>query len=212
MMNSRPDSIVFSGQESEGQIQSAYRKRHSVAHGFLMLAVLVSVGRGLGQVAVASSLNLPTERVAAAALDSLAGPADSLMPMPPDEQMQPSSGTQKQAAVRRPILRREKPFTYKSGGRRDPFRALISEKKSDDDVKTDLLRLDGAVLTGVVWSGGEYLAMVRDSDGNNFFLREGDAVFRGRIVTVTQTKAVFRLVAFGEVERVTLTVSAHEGK
>jgi len=74
------------------------------------------------------------------------------------------------------------------------------------------LRVNGAVLTGVVWSGGEYLAMVRDKDGNNFFLRQGDAVFRGNVVAVTQTKAVFRVVEFGQVERVTLRVSANEGK
>ncbi len=113
-------------------------------------------------------------------------------------------------ASRRSYLRRETPFFYNPGGRRDPFRPLISEVRRGETIVTDLLRLDGAVLTGVVWSTGEFLAMVRDKDGRNFFLREGDAVFRGKVVSVTQTKAVFQLVDFGEVERVTLTVRANE--
>jgi hypothetical protein len=113
-------------------------------------------------------------------------------------------------AIRRSYLRRETPFFYEAGGRRDPFRPLISEMKRGESIVTDLLRLEGAVLTGVVWSSGEYLAMVRDKDGRNFFLREGDAVFRGKVVSVTQTKTVFQLVDFGEVERVTLTVRANE--
>lgn len=112
--------------------------------------------------------------------------------------------------TRRSYLRRETPFFYEPGGRRDPFRPLISEMKRGESIVTDLLRLEGAVLTGVVWSSGEYLAMVRDKDGRNFFLREGDAVFRGKVVSVTQTKTVFQLVDFGEVERVTLTVRANE--
>jgi hypothetical protein len=123
----------------------------------------------------------------------------------------PPGGTRRVASYRS-VLRRETPFGYDSGGRRDPFRALIWEGKKGEDVVTDLLRLDGAVLTGVVSSEGEYLAMVRDKDGRNFFLREGDSVFRGRVVSVTQTKAVFQLAEFGEVERVTLNVRANENK
>jgi hypothetical protein len=121
-------------------------------------------------------------------------------------------GSQTGNAHRRSYLRREAPFFYDPGGRRDPFRPLLTEMKRGESVVTDLLRVDGAVLTGVVWSSGEYLAMVRDKDGKNFFLRQGDAVFRGRVSSVTQTKAVFQLSDFGEVEHVTLTVRANEGK
>jgi len=51
--------------------------------------------------------------------------------------------------------------------------------------------------------------MVKDKSGRSFFLRQGDSVYRGKIITVTQKKAVFQLVEFGEVERITLTVRSN---
>ncbi len=110
-----------------------------------------------------------------------------------------------------PTIRREEPFVYSSRGRRDAFRPLITDSKRGEETKTDLLQMEGAVLTGVVWSGGEYLAMVKDKDGRSFFLRQGDTVYRGKVITVTQTKAVFQLVEFGEVERITLTIRSNQG-
>jgi hypothetical protein len=175
----------------------------------LALALLIGGSTALGQTDKSPS---PKRERVITDTDRASQLTDTTSVIFPDETTTTPSGTPQQTGPHRSSLRREEPFAYDSRGRRDPCRPLISERKADDDIKTDLLRVDGAVLTGVVWSSGQYLAMVRDKDGNNFFLREGDAVFRGKLVTVTQTKAIFRLVDFGEVEQVILTVRAKEGE
>ncbi len=207
-MDSKWQNVACSGPEVGRRSQSICGKMHVCVSALLVLVVLMGGSTAFGQNEKSSS---PKREGVVTVTDSTAVAGHIPTVVPPSETRAPSSGAANQVAPRRSSLRREDPFAYDSRGRRDPFRPLISQGKADEDIKTDLLRVDGAVLTGVVWSGGQYLAMVRDKDGNNFFLREGDSVFRGKIVTVTQTKAVFQLVEFGEVERVTLTVRAGEG-
>jgi hypothetical protein len=206
-MNSKWQNIAYSGREVGRRSQSICARTHVCVSAFLILAVLMGGSTAFGQTEKSSS---PKREGPVTVTDSTARVDNIPAAVSPGQTTPHSSGVGEQTAPRRSSLRREEPFAYSSRGRRDPFRPLIKEGKANEDIKTDLLRVDGAVLTGVVWSGGEYLAMVRDKDGNNFFLREGDSVFRGKIVTVTQTKAVFQLVEFGEVERVTLTVRAGE--
>jgi hypothetical protein len=108
------------------------------------------------------------------------------------------------------IFRRERPVDYESNGHRDPFRALIADEKKQGEVETDLLKLDGAILTGVVWAQGQYLALVKDKDGKNFFLREGDPVYQGHVTLVTQSQASFELSDFGDDQKVVLKVRAKD--
>ncbi len=82
----------------------------------------------------------------------------------------------------------------------------MSDEKKEGEIKTDLLKLEEAILTGVVWSDGKYLAMVRDKDGKSFFLREGDSVYSGKVLYVGQTEAVFEISEFGDYARITLKV------
>jgi hypothetical protein len=117
-----------------------------------------------------------------------------------------NDGGTKKVSLERSVFHREKPFVYNSEGRRDPFRALIVDEKKEGEIETDLLRLEGASLAGVVWSDGTYLAIVRDADGQSFFLREGDPIFTGKLVTVTETQATFETSDFGDYQRVTLKV------
>jgi hypothetical protein len=104
------------------------------------------------------------------------------------------------------IFRRENPVEYEANGRRDPFRALLVDEKKTGEVETELLQLDDAVLTGVVWAEGQYLALVRDKDGKNFFLREGDPVYQGHVSLVTQSQATFEISDFGDYQNVVLKV------
>ncbi len=115
-------------------------------------------------------------------------------------------GGHRRIQLERSVFRRAEPFRYASNSRRDPFRALIVDEKKEGEIQTDLLRVDKATLTGVVWSEGEYLGMVRDDTGTNFFLREGDPVFNGRVTTVTQSQIVFDIVEFGDYQQVVLKV------
>jgi hypothetical protein len=128
-------------------------------------------------------------------LDLLSGDANS-----------PRGDDEKRSSVESTVFRREKPVEYEPNGRRDPFRALIVDEKKEGDVETDLLLLDGAVLTGVVWAEGHYLALVRDKDGKNFFLREGDPIYQGRVTLVTQSEASFDVSDFGDYQKVVLKV------
>lgn len=130
---------------------------------------------------------------------------DSLDVMP-DEMITKSGSGTRRVKLETTVFHREEPIVYSSGGLRDPFRALISDEKKEGEIKTDLLRLEDAVLTGIVWSSGDYVAMVRDKDGKSFFLREGDAIYSGRVLDVEQSKVVFEVSEFGDYRRVTLDV------
>ncbi|MBM3325275.1 MAG: pilus assembly protein PilP [Calditrichaeota bacterium] len=193
------------------EVRRILRRRDRWIRVLVCFFVLLALEQVAGQDAIESADGDVSGKMIRMAPDSSRKAADSLTTSPTPEVVSPSNTT-KRTATYRSVLRREKTFTYDAGGRRDPFRPLIVEGKRGQEVVTSLLQLDGAVLTGVVWSEGEYLAMVRDKHGKNFFLREGDPVFRGHVVSVSQTKAVFQLAEFGAVERVTLTVRAKEDK
>ena len=105
------------------------------------------------------------------------------------------------------VFRREEPIRYETAGHRDPFKALIRDEKKEGEVETDLLRVQEAVLTGVVWAEGQYLAMVRDKDGKMFFLRDGDEIYQGRVLSVTQSWIMMEVSEFGDYERITLKIN-----
>jgi hypothetical protein len=130
---------------------------------------------------------------------------DSLDVIPSDIVTNYQGGTRR-VVLESTVFHREPPVSYESDGNRDPFRALIVDEKKEGEVETDLLRMEGAVLTGVVWSDGMYLAMVKDKDGKTFFLREGDPIYKGKVMTVTQSQASFEYSDFGDYEQVTLKV------
>jgi hypothetical protein len=117
-------------------------------------------------------------------------------------------GGTRRVHLERTVFRRETPVIYQAGGHRDPFRALVVDERKEGEIETDLLRMEGAFLTGVVWSDGEYIAMLRDKEGNNFLLHDGDPVFNGRVTAVTQSQAVFDLVEFGDYQQIVLKVTS----
>ena len=129
---------------------------------------------------------------------------DSLGVMPTEMETQANGGTRR-VKLESLVFNRHEPVQYLASDLRDPFRALV-EKDKPDDAPSDLLSLDGAVLTGVVWSDGKYLAMVKDKDAKSFFLREGDAVQNGKVLYVGQTESVFEVTEFGDYSRITLQV------
>ena len=125
----------------------------------------------------------------------------------PKEVATPYQGGTRRVHLESTVFRRESPFTYNSNGRRDPFRALIADEKKEGEIQTDLLIVEGAVLTGIVWAEGQYLAMIRDKDSRTFFLREGDAVYSGRVTSVAENHIVVDISSFGEYRQVTLKVN-----
>ena len=130
---------------------------------------------------------------------------DSLNVLPNELETQ-SNGGVRRVKLETLVFKRHEPVFYEASGLRDPFRALVSDEKKEGEIKTDLLKLEEAILTGVVWSDGKYLAMVRDKEGKSFFLRESDAVYNGKVLYVGQTEAVFEVTEFGDYSRITLKV------
>jgi hypothetical protein len=130
---------------------------------------------------------------------------DSLGIMP-TEMVTPTEGGFRSVPIEASVFHRETPVTYEALGRRDPFRPLLTDDKGKGDIDTDLLVIDGAVLKGVVWSEGQYLAIIRDKSGKTFFLREGDPIYQGHVLMVTQSQTVFEIADFGEYDQVTLKV------
>jgi hypothetical protein len=166
---------------------------------FLILMVVCAVVCPTAPPAAHGATNPPPESVA----PSPAG-ADTTDPLLDELEAQDGAGNLHNK-LETSVFRRERPVQYTAYGR-DPFRALISDEKKTGEVVTDLLRTEGAVLTGVVWSEGHYLAMVKDKDSKTFFLREGDRVYQGRVMSVTQSQIVMDVSDFGDFERVTLKV------
>lgn len=124
----------------------------------------------------------------------------------PDEVVTHTAGGTRRVTLENTVFRREDPVIYDPAGNRDPFRALLVDEKKEGEIETDLLRLEGAVLRGVVWSDGQYLALVSDKDNKSFVLREGELVFKGRVLSVTQSQVVFEVSDFGDYDQVTLRV------
>jgi hypothetical protein len=80
-------------------------------------------------------------------------------------------------------------FSYDPGGRRDPFRSLLEEvalrRKGPRPRGVAGMLVSEIDLTGIVrdMSGGN-IAVVMGSDNKGYFLRVGDEVYDGSVITV----------------------------
>ena len=80
-------------------------------------------------------------------------------------------------------------FSYDPGGRRDPFRSLLEEvalrRKGPRPRGVAGMLVSELDLTGIVrdMSGGN-IAVVMGSDNKGYFLRVGDEVYDGSVITV----------------------------
>jgi hypothetical protein len=125
----------------------------------------------------------------------------------PSEVETPYQGGTRRIQLENTVFRREQPVSYSADLHRDPFRPLIVDRSGDPEPETNLLIVDGANLTGVVWAEGQSLATVKNKQGRSFFLRQGEPVYRGRVVSITQTSITFEISGFGEYRQVTLKVN-----
>jgi len=153
----------------------------------------------------APSVSSPPRTKTESVLSTDMGATDTLDVLPDVFETSDGGGTRR-ITLERSVFRRQQAVAYVDNGRRDPFRALLTDKRNEGEIETDLLVLDGALLTGVVWSDGQYLAMVKDKDGTMFFLREGDEIYGGHVLTVTNSQAIFEIASFGSYQRTTLKV------
>jgi len=68
-------------------------------------------------------------------------------------------------------------YSYRTAGRRDPFAPIISKKEKPnaqgDRPPLERYNLDEFKLTGIVWGGFGYNAMLEGPDGKGYFIRVG---------------------------------------
>jgi Tfp pilus assembly protein PilP len=93
----------------------------------------------------------------------------------------------------------EKPaqvYTYNPAGRRDPFAPIIIKEskkgKAGDRPPLERYNLSEFKLTGIIWGGFGYNAMLEGPDGKGYFVRVGTIVGpnRGVVKRITQNTMV----------------------
>jgi Tfp pilus assembly protein PilP len=106
-------------------------------------------------------------------------------------------------------------FTYSPQGRRDPFAPLIS--KEDAKIRAgsrpplERYSISEFKLTGIVWGGFGYNAMVEGPDGKGFFIRTGTTIGPNKGVVKKITKDMMIIEEkfknmLGETERKQITI------
>ena len=106
-------------------------------------------------------------------------------------------------------------YAYDPAGRRDPFAPIIEKEtkkaKAGDRPPLERYNISEFKLTGIVWGGFGYNAMLEGPDGKGYFVRTGTILGpnRGVVKKITQTTMVveekFKNYA-GETERKEIVV------
>ena len=87
--------------------------------------------------------------------------------------------------------------TYNPEGRRDPFKNLLAGK----DVKptpiggVPQLFIDEVNLIGIVKNRGRLTAIINGPQGFPYFIKVGDKISDGYVISITETQIVFRKVS-----------------
>ncbi len=87
-------------------------------------------------------------------------------------------------------------YAYVPGGRRDPFMPIVikEEKKALAGAKTPLERypINEFKLSGIVWGGLGYHAVLEGPDGKGYFVRQGTVIGpnRGVVKKITQSSMI----------------------
>jgi Tfp pilus assembly protein PilP len=105
------------------------------------------------------------------------------------------------------VFRRQEIFEYSSRGRRDPFKPLVTE--GTEEVETNLLNVEEATLTGIVWGGDQMVALFKDKKGKSHYMKKGDAVYNGRILEINDNSVIISIFQFGTTRRLELRVTEH---
>lgn len=102
------------------------------------------------------------------------------------------------------ILGREH-FYYSSLGKRDPFASLLAGE-FEDSGPDGVIDVDQVKLVGVMWGDTDRFALVEDSSGYSYILREGDRVRHGSVVRLEENRLVAQINFFGMTRTVVLTL------
>ncbi len=103
------------------------------------------------------------------------------------------------------------PYHYTRLGRRDPFGSLLSGDFVADG-EPGLVDVGDMKLVGIAWDQADRFAMVEDSRGFGYALRQGDPVRSGRVLRIDRKSVTFVQSMAGESNTVTIELPIQEGK
>jgi Tfp pilus assembly protein PilP len=135
----------------------------------------------------------------------LAGGSDEMMAQPAPDTLESQSITG--TDTKQYVFREQDVFRYSNRGKRDPFKPLVSE--GSGPVETDLLNIEEATLTGIIWMGDHMVALFKDKKGKSYYMKKGDPVYNGRIVDISDNSVVVTVFEFGGSRQVELRVTEH---
>ncbi|MCP4573150.1 MAG: hypothetical protein GY838_12405 [bacterium] len=100
-------------------------------------------------------------------------------------------------------------FFYRSHGRTDPFKALVSGEY-EQATSAEVVDLNSARLVGVMWGQEDRFALVENGEGFGYILRVGDRVQNGRVVSIRKDSLTARITLYGITNRVVLKLEETE--
>lgn len=108
----------------------------------------------------------------------------------------PAAGQKKPPAEEKKPAPAPVPFSYDSGGRRDPFKELFQgqEVRRERKSATGLadLDVDDVMLMGIIKAGGKVEAIISLPQGFPLSLHVGDQLADGYVLSIEETQVVFR--------------------
>jgi Tfp pilus assembly protein PilP len=119
-------------------------------------------------------------------------------------------------AISLPLPERKERYVYKTYGRRDPFKPLIEGTEmlgANRPPGIEGMAISEIALKGILDLPGGFAAVFEGSDGKAYRLQEGDVVFDGRVVKVSENQVIFEKIIldpFGrEKEKKLIEVKLH---
>ncbi len=131
-----------------------------------------------------------------AVLVALAGCSDGNKASAPAPSPQPKTAVTVSTAQTATPAPAAEEYAYVPGGRRDPFTPIVikEEKKALVGAKTPLERyqINEFKLSGIVWGGLGYHAMLEGPDGKGYFVRQGTVIGpnHGVVKKITQNAMI----------------------
>ena len=134
-------------------------------------------------------------------------------PAPAPAAPAPAAAVPQTKAAEPDTLFRKETYTYRSLGRRDPFRSLVS-KRGEGTGETDVTTLDASnvLLTGIIWGANGRLALVHDTQGVGYVLKPGDKIIGGDVYAITDTSVIFEQGDPGHTVKFIVPLTKKEGR
>lgn len=84
-------------------------------------------------------------------------------------------------------------YSFDAGGRRDPFLSLLGGTKSKSaSIPKGALTVSDAKVVGITQAKEGFVAIIIGSDKKARFMKEGDKLYDGQIISIEEDRVIFR--------------------